>query len=83
MSSDKMANTDRARAELHSTLDLLSQRLDYPTRIDNALSRGKRRIERQQRNNPLAFAAGVTAVSLLAGAVVVGVALAVTRRISE
>lgn len=72
-----------ARNELHETLALLSQKLDYPTRIDNALERGKRRISRQQRRNPLAFAAGVAGVALLAGAAVAGVALAVADRVSK
>lgn len=83
MSADSRTEADRARAELRATLEQLSQRLDYPARIDAAVSRGKRRLARQQRRNPLAFAAGVVAVSLAAGAAVAGVALLVTRRITD
>jgi hypothetical protein len=79
--SEGQEAADKARAELHDTLVLLSERLDYPARIDAAVSRGKAKLARQQKRNPLAFAAGVVSVGMLVGTAVAGVALAVTRRL--
>ncbi|MGO1571017.1 MAG: DUF3618 domain-containing protein [Canibacter sp.] len=83
MSIESRQAAKQARSELRETLELLSERLDYPARVDAAVSRGKRKLAREQRRNPLAFAAGIVGVSLAVGAAVAGVALAVTRRLQD
>ncbi|WP_166986237.1 hypothetical protein [Canibacter zhoujuaniae] len=82
-STNNMAEAKEARTELQQTLGLLSQRLDFGTRIDNAISRQKARLIALRKRQPAVFIAGVTAVALLAGAAVTGAALAVTKRLSE
>ena len=83
MSTNSQEVAKRARADLHETLTLLGERLDYPARVDAAVAQGKRKITRAQRRNPIAFAAGVVGVSLVAGAAVAVVVLAVTNRVQN
>lgn len=70
-----------ARAELYDTLGQLRNRLDYAQRIDDASERLMRRVDEQRRERPLAFAAGVLAVSAAAGTVVWMVARGIAGRI--
>lgn len=83
MTDDSRAAAKKAREELHETLELLSEKLDYPARIDAAFDRGKKKLVAQRKRNPLLFAAGIVAVSCAVGAAVTGVALAVTKRITS
>lgn len=68
---------DQARAELYITLAQLRDRLDYAQRIDDSVSRTKRRLAQKQRESPAAFAAGVGVVAVGCGLAV----WAITRKV--
>lgn len=69
-----VAEAQVARAELYDTLGLLSDRLNYAKRIDEATERVGVRIREERRERPLVFVAGVVAVAATAGLIVWGIA---------
>ena len=75
-----IADAAEARAELYDTLSQLTDRLNYARRVDDAVADAKLRIAEQRRNQPLAFAAGVAGVAVVAGLAVWGIASTVARR---
>ncbi len=79
MANAGLQRAEAARRELHETLELLAVRLDYPTRVDNAIRNSRVKMKSAARRKPLAFAAGVIGVGLVAGAVVSGVTLMVLK----
>lgn len=69
MAQDPKSFTDAqaARAELYGTLELLSERLNYGKRFDEATERVEARVRRVQRDRPVAFALAVAGVATVVG----------------
>lgn len=65
---DKLRDAHEARTELYETLALLSDRLNYAKRFDEAVDRTMERIDEEKEYNPLRFAIGVAAVAVAVGA---------------
>lgn len=76
-----VADAQAARAELYDTLTQLQGRLNYAQRIDDSVANAKRRIVAEKSRNPLAFAAGVAGVAVIAGLAAWGIARAVGNRL--
>lgn len=77
MKLERMSETNHARAELYETLALLSDRLNYAQRFDDAVAVKTEQIKDLKESKPLVFA-GIVA----GAAVAVGVAAyAVTNKI--
>lgn len=76
-----VADASVARAELYDTLTQLQGRLNYAQRIDDSVADAKRKIVAEKARNPLAFAAGVAGVAVIAGLVVWGISRAVANRL--
>lgn len=74
-----VAAAQQAHAELHSTLNQLAYKLDYPARIDAAVDRGKARVQETRRRNPALFFAVVGAASVVAGLATAAVVSAVIK----
>jgi hypothetical protein len=75
-----IADAARARQELYGTLSQLKVRLNYAQRVDDAVDEARLKLAEQKRKNPVAFAVGVVGAAAVAGAIVWGVASAVSRR---
>lgn len=76
-----IADAAKARQELYGTLSQLKDSLNYAQRIDDAVDDARVRIAEQKRRHPVAFLLGVAGAAVVAGAVVWGVATAVTKRL--
>lgn len=74
-----IAAAQQAHAELHSTLNQLAYKLDYPSRIDAAVSRGKARVRATRRSNPALFFAVAGAASVVVGLATAAVVSAVIK----
>lgn len=62
-----MQDAQVARAELYETLSLLSDRLNYAQRFDDAVDRTQKRLHRKQMENPVGFALAVAGVAATVG----------------
>ena len=60
---------EAARTELYDTLSLLSDRLNYAQRFDDAVDRTQAKISRSQTENPVGFALVVAGVAITVGVI--------------
>ncbi len=60
-----VAKARHAHFELQHTLHLLEQRLDIPTRIDNAVLTKKEQVIKFRRENPTAFNIAVALIAVV------------------
>ncbi|MBC9944790.1 DUF3618 domain-containing protein [Leucobacter sp. cx-328] len=75
-----VAEAQTARAELYDTLSLLTDRLNYAQRIDDAVDRTKVRFSRLREEKPVEAMAIVAGAAVAVGAVVWAVAAGLTRK---
>lgn len=75
-----VAEAQTARAELYDTLSLLTDRLNYAQRIDNAVDRTKARFSRLRSEKPVEAVALVAGAAVTAGVVVWAIAAGLTRK---
>lgn len=61
------AEADHARTELYETLSLLSGRLNYAQRIDDAVDRTTEKLHEERKANPVGFALAVAGVAVTVG----------------
>ncbi|WP_217133559.1 hypothetical protein [Leucobacter chinensis] len=58
---------DLARVELYETLSLLSDRLNYAQRFDDAVERTTEKLQEERKTNPVGFALAVAGVAATVG----------------
>lgn len=75
-----VAEAQTARAELYDTLSLLTDRLNYAQRIDDAVDRTKVRFSRLREEKPVEAVAIVAGAAVAVGVVVWAVAAGLTRK---
>lgn len=68
MKLERMAETNHARAELYETLGLLSERLNFAKRFDEAAERQTKKIKRLKEQKPVVFVTAVAGVATAVGA---------------
>lgn len=71
--------TERARAELVSTLNAIEDKLNVPRKVSRALARGKVAAAKLQHESPAAFLGGIAAVAVVAGTAAWAIARAIAR----
>lgn len=67
MNLERMNETNNARADLYETLALLTDRLNYAKRFDDAVDEKVENLKRFKRHEPVLFVAAATAVSVAVG----------------
>jgi hypothetical protein len=72
-------STERARAELVSTLNAIEDKLNVRRKVSRAIARGKVAVAKLQRDNPSAVYAGVAAVATVAGTAAWAITRAIVR----
>ena len=72
-------STERARAELVSTLNAIEDKLNVPRKISRAVARGRVAVAKLQRENPSAVIAGIAAVATVAGTAAWAITRAIVR----
>ena len=72
-------STERARAELVSTLNAIEDKLNVPRKVSRAIARGKVAVAKLQQENPSAVFAGIAAVATVAGTAAWAITRAIVR----
>lgn len=75
----RVAETERARAEVTDTLNQVIDKLNFSRRIDIKVAEWQRKIDHTRRTQPAVFVAGVAGTAAVAGLVVWGVVRYITR----
>jgi len=78
---EELLEASRAREELYDTLSLLSDRLNYAKRFDEATERTEFRMKAYKERNPLGFALTVVGVAATVGVVTWAVTTKILRKL--
>ena len=74
------SSTERARAELVTTLNAIEDKLNVPRKVSRAISRGRVEAAKLQRESPAAFIGGIAAVAVVAGTAAWALVRVITTR---
>lgn len=77
---DRLSETQVARADLHETFALLSDRLNVAKRFDDAVELRTEQIKELKKKNPAVFVAAVASVAMLAGVATWAVTTQILKR---
>lgn len=80
MTVTNSSSTERARAELVSTLNAIEDKLNVPRKVSRAVARGRVTVAKLQRDNPSAVYAGIAAVATVAGTAAWAIARAILTK---